>query len=437
MTDDRRPATRDPLPRPPTAALSRALNQNRNFQLPRDDAASQAGEGWERVVGRQQSAVEMRVALNGWFLNAPSTGTGQYLRNLIRALAPILSENDAELTVIAPQSETNLDLPFQLTRPRLSGNLGKVEFEHLTFPRVCRRGNFTLAHIPHLGPPLFPSIPTVVTIHDLIPMILPDYRGSRAVRIYTRLAAAGARRAKIIIADSEASRRDILKHLQIPPERVRVVYLAADEKFQPAVDTAERERVRMKYSLPEEFVLYLGGLDVRKNLAVLIQAFAALRLECEAGWRLVIAGGLPARSQSAFFPDPRVLAQDARILDAVQLIGHVAEEDKPALYSRARALVYPSLYEGFGLPPLEAMACGTAVICSNSSSLPEVVGDAGILLPPREVKAWTEALRRVMRDEAFCRELRARGLIRAKNFSWERTARETFEVYRQVLTFGK
>jgi glycosyltransferase involved in cell wall biosynthesis len=371
-------------------------------------------------------AVLMHVAVNGWFLNSPATGTGQYLRRLVTALVPLARELGLDLAVIAPRTDSTVNAPVCLAPPGLAGNLGKVQFEHVTFPRAAGRKRYSIAHVPYFGPPLFPSIPTVVTVHDLIPLLLPEYRGSFAVRIYTRLAAAGARRARAVIADSEASRRDILAHLQIPAERVSVIYLAADPSFRPVEEQNELARVREKYHLPELFALYLGGFDVRKNLRVLIEAFAALERERAAGWKLVIAGRLP-EADTPFFPDPRVGANSR-----VQFVGPVAEEDKPALYSSARVFVFPSRYEGFGLPPLEAMACGTPVLCANTSSLPEVVGDAGILLKPSDIPDWVQALSAVMSDDARWRALHARGLAQSTRFSWERTARETARVYRSL-----
>jgi glycosyltransferase involved in cell wall biosynthesis len=368
----------------------------------------------------------MRVALNGWFLDSPATGTGQYLRHLVAAGVKLSQEDGVELALILPRADAIVTSAFCIARPRLSGNLAKVEFEQITFPRASRIRHFAVAHVPHFGPPLFPSIPTIVTIHDLIPLVLPQYRGSLAVRMYTQLAAIGARRATVVIADSQASRNDILAHLQIRPERVRVIYLAADAGFRPVRDPQEIARVRIKYQLPEQFILYLGGFDVRKNVRVLTEAFSALQKESAAGWKLVIAGRLP-HVNTPFFPDPRVGAGTN-----VQFIGYVAEEDKPALYSSARLLAYPSRYEGFGLPPLEAMACGTPVICAKTGSLPEVVADGGILVNPFDVAAWIQGIRAVLSDNARWSELRARGLAQSNRFSWERAARETLDVYLAV-----
>lgn len=370
----------------------------------------------------------MRVALNGLFLSAPATGTGQYLRELVRAMSGLAQDR---FTFISPHSDASAPAPIQLAPTILrSPNLAKLEFEHLTFPRAARRGNFHIAHVPHFGPPLAPSLPTVITIHDLIPMVLPAYRGSVGVQLYTRLASVAARRADAIIADSNSSARDIAEHLRIPRERIQTVYLAAGERFQPVGEDKIR-RVREKYQLPERFVLYLGGFDTRKNVGQLIRSFARLDDERRAGWKLVIAGQLP-EVDSSFFPDPRRLARELGVDNSILSPGFVAEEDKPALYSSARAFLYPSDYEGFGLPPLEAMACGTPVIASNRSSLPEVVGSAGCLLDPHDTDGWCESVRAVIHKDSLVEDLRPRGLAQARRFSWERAARETLAVYQDV-----
>lgn len=377
----------------------------------------------------------MRVALNGLFLSAPATGTGQYLRELVRALR-VQSPAD-EFIFVAPHADPGAPAPVLANPTRLSGeNLAKFEFEQITFPRATRN-DFDVRHIPHFGPPLFPARPTVVTIHDLIPIVLPAYRGSPLVRLYTRLAAAGARRAQAILADSFASARDIETHLQIPRDKIAVVHLAADARFRLS-GRNDLEHIRSKLNLPERFVLYLGGFDVRKNVRRVFEAFAGLTSEMDPDEEsspkigLVVAGTLPEKD-SAFFPDPRRIAKSVGVGDRVQFVGFVLEQDKPALYAAARVLLFPSRYEGFGLPALEAMACGTPVIASNSSSLPEVVGNAGILLDADDVSAWREALRALVFDNSRWNELRERGIAAAKKFSWERAAQETLRVYRSVV----
>ena len=309
--------------------------------------------------------------------------------------------------------------------------LAKLWFEQVSFPLACRR--FDLAHVPYFGSPLFPTTPTVVTIHDLIPLILPAYRGSLLVRAYTRLVAAAARRADAVIADSQASKRDIVRLLGMPSHRVHVVYLAASEHFRPVKDAALLEAVRRKYGLPDRYILYLGGFDCRKNVATLIQAFAHLPICRPADLKLVIAGRLPERD-TPFFPNPRRLAEELGLEERVVFTGWVAEEDKPALYSGAMAFVFPSLYEGFGLPVLEAMACGALVLASDRASLPEVVGEGGLLVDPTDVDGLAAAMERLLTDEGLRAELRERALAQAAKFSWEKTARETLAVYRKAVS---
>ncbi|MCC7163866.1 MAG: glycosyltransferase family 4 protein [Anaerolineae bacterium] len=368
----------------------------------------------------------MRVALNGLFLAAPATGVGQYLRELVRAMRALAPQD--EFVFVAPHADPTAPAPVDVYPTRLSrDNLAKLEFEQHTFPRAAKRG-FDLAHVPHLGPPLFPTHPSVVTIHDLIPMTLPAYGGSTAVRLYTRLAAAGAKRAQAILTDSHASARDIERLMLIPRERIHVVHLAADTRYQPP-NEEELARVRAKYNLPERYVLYLGGFDVRKNVRRVIETWKRSKF---GDWRLVIAGRLPD-TESDFFPSVKRMATEAGTEQSVKFIGFVAEKDKPVLYGAARVFLYPSHYEGFGLPPLEAMASGTPVIVSNASSLPEVVGDAGILPAPDDTEGWANALGELLTNERRWGELRERGLARAKIFSWERAARETLAVYRSVV----
>ncbi|MBC8248346.1 MAG: glycosyltransferase family 4 protein, partial [Anaerolineales bacterium] len=253
--------------------------------------------------------------------------------------------------------------------------------------------------------------------------------------------AAAARKAEAIITVSQASKRDIVRYLRIPPDRIHVTYEAAGEAFQPVEDEAcpEPSRraqlagIRQKYDLPKRYLLYLGGFDQRKNIPTLLRAFALL-VNKQQQARLVIAGRLPGRD-NPLFPDPCRLVRELEVEEKVIFTGWVAEEDKPALLSGATAFVFPSLYEGFGLPPLEAMACGAPVIASNRSSLPEVVGEGGILVGPTDAEALAEAMEVLLMDDILRVELRTRALAQAARFSWRQTALETLVVYRKVVGY--
>lgn len=384
----------------------------------------------------------MRIGVSGFFLGQPTTGSGQYTENLLRELLRLDTENQYVLFYPSFQRSADskqlkavsrgfdehvLATPFD----NRSRNLAKLLFEQVAFPLACRRLDLDLAHVPYFASPLFSAVPIVVTVHDLIPLILPAYRGSPIVRLYTRLVAAAARRAEAIITVSQASQRDIVRCLHVPPERVHVTYEAAGETVQPVEDEAHLAAIRQKYALPERYLIFLDGFDQRKNLSALLRAFALL-VNKQQQARLVIAGKLPGRD-SPLFPDPRRLVRELGVEKTVTFTGWVPEEDKPALYSGAVAFVFPSLYEGFGLPAVEALACGTPVIVSNRSSLPEVVGEGGILVEPTDVEALAEAMEVLLVDDALRAELRQRALAQAAKFSWKQTAQETLAVYRKAV----
>ncbi len=380
----------------------------------------------------------MHVVISGWFWDRPGVGSGQYLHSLLHAL-PALDEG-IRLTAIVPGE----DLPDDAipgvrfaTRPlrglwRRFPALGKVGWEQFVLPRAARELGADLLHVPYWAPPMSSPLPTVVTVHDLIPLLLRPYRGSPLVRLYTALVSAATPRADTVLTDSEASRRDIVAHLYIPPSRIRAILLAPAPSYrpEPASDDAE---VRAGLGVGEEgYVLYLGGFDVRKNLRTLFTAFSTVCTALD-GARLVVAGRLPA-ADTAFAPSPLRLAREAGVPEgALHFTDFVPETAKPALLRGARAFVYPSVYEGFGLPPLEAMACGVPVVGSCASSLPEVVGDAGVLTEPHDAAGMAGAIIRLLSEDDVYVRLRERAIRRAATFSWERTAAETCAAYRATL----
>ncbi|MBN1920812.1 MAG: glycosyltransferase family 4 protein [Anaerolineae bacterium] len=371
----------------------------------------------------------MRVALSGWFWERPETGSGQYLRRLAATLAR--QETDLALTLYLPGRAAPADLPSGISAialPAPSGPLGKVLWEQFSLPRASRLQGAELLHVPYWGSPWRAAAPVVVTVHDLIPLLLPAYRSTALVRLYTALVSATARRTALILTDSQAAGGDIVRHLRAPEARVRVAPLAADAGYHPDSSLTPLESL----GLTPGYVLYLGGFDSRKNLATVFAALAQVRQNLP-DVRLVVAGRLPARD-SAFAPDPRRLLREAGLPEnAVHFTGFIPETLKPALYCGARAFIFLSQYEGFGLPSLEALACGTPVIASDTTSLPEVVGDGGVLVPPDDAASAAAVLVRLLRDDAYHGEMRARALRQAVRFSWERTAAETAAAYRQVV----
>jgi glycosyltransferase involved in cell wall biosynthesis len=319
-----------------------------------------------------------------------------------------------------------------------SANLDKLLWEGWGVTREARRHGAQLLHSPYLTAPLLSwGIPCVVTAHDMIPWVVPGYEGSTLVRIYLRLAVAGVKRAKLIMADSDASRMDIIEVLKVPPRKVRTVYLGMEPH--PEYTAEELDEVRARYGLPPAYAFYLGGFDRRKNVPLLLRAWRAVvdRVREAEGEvpMLAIGGGVPA--PGGVFPD---VTAEAKSLgfggqdSPARFLGRVSEDDKPRLMAAARLFVYPSAYEGFGLDPLEALSVGCPVVSSSGGSLREVVGDAGLLVPPNDQAALTEALVRAWTGPALRQALARRGRQQAARFTWHRTAQQTLSIYEEVMS---
>ncbi len=378
----------------------------------------------------------LKIAFNGWFLvNDRYSGTGQYLNALLTHLPQVAPQHEYVAVVPTPDEPVPARPGVALHVVRCGrGNLDKVRFEQRLFPAACRALKADLAHVPHWAPPLSSPVPIVVTIHDIIPLLLPEYRGDWRVRLYTALATAAVSGAALVLADSQQSKSDIVKHLGVPEARVRVVALAAGAQYTPQSDWRADEAVRAKYNLPVEagsYVLYLGGFDVRKNVRALLAAWTWAAGSVGESYPLVLAGALP-QPDGRLFEDYRALAEEFNVSGAVRFIGPIDEADKPAVYRGAALFTYPSRYEGFGLPPLEAMACGVPVIASGAGAIGEVVGEAAYLIDPQDARRFGAGLITCLVEPSVSEHLRARGLERAKKFSWERTARETVAAYEAV-----
>lgn len=376
----------------------------------------------------------MHIAVNGWFWHLAHTGSGQYVRKLVHTLSAL--QNDVKLTVLLPSGAgpqekrvaPNLTLMHHPTR---KGPLAKVWWEQIRVPRLAHQLGADLLHVPYWAPPARAPLPTVVTIHDLIPLLLPAYRGDARVRLYTAWVKAASTAADFILTDSYAARNDILAHLTVDPDTVRVVHLAADRVYTPE-PARDDERIRSQWQLPQPYILYLGGCDVRKNVKTAMHAFAKVSTAV-ASATFVVAGKLP-NTDNPTFADPRQQAVRAGIpKDRIKFLGYVEEATKPALYRGARVFLYPSTYEGFGLPPLEALSCGVPVVGSDCASLPEVVGRGGILLSPDDVDGIAGALIQLLIDDTMVGTLKQHAREQAAHFSWETTAQKTWDVYRATL----
>jgi glycosyltransferase involved in cell wall biosynthesis len=310
------------------------------------------------------------------------------------------------------------------------GRVGRITWEQTGLVRALRNSEAQLLHSAAYAMPAVCALPTVVTVHDLsffrLPRTFPARQGAY-LRAATRHS---ARRAAALIAVSDFTRRELISLLGVDPARVHVVHNGLDDSFRRLAPKAV-ERWRAEQGLPERFILSVGTLQPRKNLGTLLRAYARLRQDWTPAGEppaLVVAGG-------AGWGDTDIAARATAIGigEQVHVTGYVPGEDMPWLYNAAEILAFPSRYEGFGLPALEAMACGTPVVASDATSLPEVVGEAGVLVPPEDVAAWAAALATLADDPARRRALAARGRERARTFSWARAADETLAVWREVI----
>ena len=308
----------------------------------------------------------MHIALNGWFWDQPHTGSGQYVRRLLTALRRVAPE--LALTLVLPdriaQPEGVPDGVAVVQAGAGRGRLGKVWFEQRAYPAAVARAGADIAHVPYWGPPLAVDARLVVSILDVIPLTIPDYAASLGARLYTSLVTATARGAAHVLTLSSAAKADIVRHIGYPPKQITVTHLAADEVYHPRLGAERDAAVKAKYQLPDRFVLYLGGFDVRKQVNRALLAYTYVGPAEGQEVPLVLAGREPKWAKP-LFPDLRAYAAELHIEDYVQWIGYVDEEDKPSLYRLASVFVYPSISEGFGLPVLEAMASGTPVVACD------------------------------------------------------------------------
>lgn len=373
----------------------------------------------------------MRICLDVSPTAQKHAGLGRYAGEVARALAQYKS--DLELSLFYNR-QGEAELPDYLRHlPYRTVNIGNKPWRMAVLLSQMSRWPmdqvFGAADIFHATNHLlahFSRARTVYMLHDLIFLRYPEYHLPYNRWYLTFTMPRYLRAADVIVTPSEWSKRDAISYYGLPESKIKVIYEAPAPSFQPVTDPANLNRVRQKYHLPDRFLLHVATIEPRKNLSRLLDAFQPLL----ADWpdlKLVLVGKKGWLYESFFQK-----LQDSGLQEAVIFPGYVDEPDLPAFYQLAELFVFPSLYEGFGLGPLEAMACGAPVISSNSSSLPEVVGEAGLLVDPTDTAALYEALRRVLSDTDLRRELQGRALIQAQKFSWRTVADELEKVYRSL-----
>jgi glycosyltransferase involved in cell wall biosynthesis len=366
----------------------------------------------------------MKIGLISDPLNNSLTGVSNYIYYLIKQLND-LNKNKKFLYLINYEhnrfftnlNEVTINNPF------------KVLTTYAWYPFLViklRDHDLDVIHNPSQVPTFLKfKQKYIITIHDLTPFITPKESKFGRPLIYKLFFPRTLKTADKIIADSNSTKQDLIRYFNIPEEKIKVILLAADEKFKP-LNKEEIDEFKQEYNLNFPFILYVGTLEARKNILTLIRAWYKLKKK-GINHKLVITGKKGWKYKELFGTIDNLNLQNDIIFT-----GYVPEEDLPALYNAAELFVYPSIYEGFGLPPLESMACGTPVITSNTSSLPEVVGDAGIMVDPYDVDGLADAMYEVLSIDGLREDMIKKGLERAKMFSWKKCAMETLKVYEGV-----
>jgi glycosyltransferase involved in cell wall biosynthesis len=367
----------------------------------------------------------MRIAFDGTTLRPGRTGVGYYTEHLLHHLAE--ASRDDEVIVISNRPvDTTRPLPPNVRVHASGWRFPRLVWMQTLAPRIVRELRADVVHFTNGMMPLPSSVPTVVTIHDMSLTMFPRYHPPRRVLLNRPLVDMAARRADAIITVSQSAKRDITRLYGTAANRIHVVHEAAAPSFRRVESPRELERVRRRYSLPDRFILYVGTIEPRKNLPKLLDAIAIRRKSGELQHQLVCAGPYGWLSR-----DIEEQLERLAIEDAVRFTGYVPFDDLPALYTLAEVFVFPSLYEGFGLPVIEAMACGTPVVAGDVPAVTEVAGGA-VQQVHLNVESIGDAIVALTRSPELREERRRCGLARARAFSWQRAADETLQVYREA-----
>lgn len=376
----------------------------------------------------------MKVGFEAAVANDNLTGLGTYTRNLLNSFSEMKKMDQLCLIHYTHKNNGENNEKKEALVPRYPFYLSKV----FGIPAAVRRCDPDLLHLPvhrcddFLTYYLNPGVKKVLTVHDLIPFFYDDQRNFQTKYLWVPMLKIVHAKNTLIITVSDHTRKDCEKYLHVPREKIRVIPLAADPVFVQHPDKgAIKVKVSAKFGIPGPFIFYTGSLMPRKNLHRLIEAFIVLKRK---GYpHILVIGGSVMGCPS----DLRHIISHGNLQRDIRFTGYVTKEDLVDMYNAAEIFVFPSLYEGFGIPPLEAMACGTPVVVSNTSSLPEVVGDAGRLIDPTDSKKLAAALEEILLDEGYRDELSRKGIARSKMFSWEKTGRETWKVYEEIVKSGE
>lgn len=368
----------------------------------------------------------MRIGIDARLVYYSQAGIGQYILNLVRELARLDKEDDF-LVLQSRKDKMVLTEGGNVSRRSL-WTPSHHRLEQWTLPLEIGRLGLDILHSPDFIPPFRRNCKSIITIHDLAFLLYPHLLTAESARYYGQIDQA-VHNTDHVIAVSEATKQDAIRLLGVPQSKITVVYEAANPIYRPLEDKRRIEaECAQKYGVSTPFILFVGTIEPRKNLPTLLRAYRRLLDEYKPGAMLVMVGERGWLCDQIF-----ALTEELNLKERVLYLGRVSVQELLLLYNAAQLLVHPALYEGFGLPPLEAMACGTPAIVAQVSSLPEVVGDAALLVDHEDEDGWAVAIWRVLTDGSLRAELREKGLKRVRLFSWERAAGETLALYRSLV----
>jgi len=407
-------------------SVKKRFNLKRTIEETRELYLSFTPDAWKKI--------KMRIGINASKIYDVHTGVGRYTSNLSRSILKTDSKNDYYL--YTPGRVGNADVAeiegSDLEKPAvfIQNNTLRILWEQMVLPMYSRKDRLDLFHYTdHALSLLFRKCPIIITVHDIAYLRLPNLLNTSRKVYKKNILQISIKKAEVIIVDSYATKKDIVEYFGIREGKIRVIHLGVEGRFRPINNV---ESFRLKNNLPSKMILNVGTLEPRKNVVSLIKAFNELRKKGFKDYKLVIAGNKGWLYEEIF---KEVIHSDLE--REVLFLGVVKDKDLPVLYNCADIFVYPSLYEGFGLPPLEAMACGIPVITSNTSSLPEVIGDAGIMVDPTDINSLCESMYILLKDKELWNRMRNMGLERSKLFSWDKTAEKILKVYDDVFSVHK
>ncbi len=371
----------------------------------------------------------MKITIDASGALGKKTGVGNYIYNLVNQLALIDNENDYSLYLnyFRLRHTNPFSKDFKITANRIPAKIQRNLQNYLNLPIELFIGKTDIFHGPNYFLPPTRSAKKIITVHDLTFVLYPETMHKNDHLYFQKYVPRSIEQADHVITISNSTKKALIEKLEVPEKKISITRMAAGNEFRPINNFKLVDQVLNKYNLPNKFILTVCTLEPRKNLVTLIKALSILKKNKELNQKLVVVGGSGWKSN-----DLHAAIDELDLQDSIIFPGYIGQDDLPAIYNACSLFLFPSLYEGFGIPLLEAMACGKTIISSNTSSMPEVVADAGILIDPLDEQKWAEQISKTLSDLSLIKELGQKSLKRASGFSWQKMAKETLQIYKKV-----